>query len=304
MRQFVRISIEMHREKNNVYVSHRYEGWNRPSPVHKKKRRRPFLIFITFILLTFGLIYGWIFLLPAFETGPSIDDTEESINAIIDSHPNYDIGVGLIDTKSDKAIILGDTKPFTAASTTKVLTAAITMNAVESGKLSLEKEINDHTVSWHLQQMVNQSNNESWQALNYTFGEKKIEAYAKKIGLSSYKYKGNILSAGDMAKLLSKLYKGQLMNPAHTKQILGYMQHTNDDSFIPAIADTNEITVYHKYGWLDNYVHDTAILVKNDTKWALAIYTHPNDGTTDNNESRNIIHSITQVVVDELNTKP
>lgn len=290
----------MHRERNNVYVSNRYDGWNRPKPVHKKKRRRPFLIFTILILISFGAIYSWIFLLPAFETGPSVSDTKESMTAVIDSHPTYDIGVSLVDIKSGEKINYGNTDAFTAASTAKVLTAAITMNAIESGDLSPQEEIKDHPVSWHLQQMINQSNNESWKALNYNFGEKRMEAYAKKLNLKSYEYKNNMISAPDMAILLSKLYKRELMNEQHTKQILGYMQNTNEESFIPAVADTGEIAVYHKYGWVDNYIHDVGILVSGETKWAIAIYTHPNDGMTDANESRDIIHSITQIVVNEL----
>lgn len=287
-----------------MYVSHRYDGWNRPKPVHKKKRRRPFLIFTILLVIGFSAIYSWIFLLPAFDSGPSVNDTEQSITAVIDSHPTYDIGVSLVDIESGEKIDLGKTNAFIAASTTKVLTAAITMDAVESGRLSLQKEIDDHQVSWHLQQMINQSNNESWRSLNHTFGEKKMEAYAKSLKLNSYEYKKNIISAPDMTILLTKLYKRELMNEKHTKQILGYMQNTNEDSLIPAIADTSEITVYHKYGWVDNYVHDVGILVSGDTRWAIAIYTHPNDGMTDANESRDIIHSITGVVTRTIEDQP
>ncbi len=289
--------------RNEEFVDRRHSGWNRPSPV-KVKKKHPFLKFILFLILVFSLVYGWIFLLPTIKTGPSIKDTDVPITAIIDSHPTYDIGVALIDIKSGDRISLGTTKSFTAASTAKVLTAGITMHEIESSNLSMDKKLNNYPVSWHLQQMINQSNNESWAALNHYFGQEKIEAYAKKLGLKSYDYKENLLSASDMTTLLSKLYQEKLMNKEHTKLILGYMQRTNDDSFIPAIADNGNITVYHKYGWLDNYIHDAAILVKGKNKWALTIYTHPNNGMTDNNVSRDIIHAITGVVVKELEDQP
>lgn len=292
----------MHRE-SKTYVSHRNSGWNRPSAVRRKKKR-PFLKLITVLLVLFAILYGLIFLLPSITYKPSVQSTKESINATIASYPNYNIGVSLIDIKSGENLHTGSRQSFTAASTTKVLTAALTMHEVEAGKLKLSKHINNYPISWHIEQIINQSNDDSWLALNHYFGQKKMEAYAKSIGLSSYNYEKNLLSASDMTKLLSQLYTYKLMDSNHTRQILGYMQHTNNDDFIPAIADTSDITVYHKYGWLGKNIHDGAILVMKDTAWALAIYTNPKNDEGNANTSTEIIHSITQSVVNKLENKP
>ncbi len=293
----------MHREKSETYVSRRHNGWNRPSAVRRKKKRS-FLKFIIISLVLFAILYVVILLLPAIVYKPSVQSTKEPINTTIGSYPGYNVGVSLVDINSGESTQVGSNQKFIAASTTKIITAGLVMHEVEAGRLKLNKHINDYPISWHLEQVVNQSNDDSWVALNHYFGKKKMENYARSIGLSSYDYDKNLLSASDMTTLLSRLYTFKLMSKDHTQQILRYMQHTNNDDFIPAIADTSDITVYHKYGWLGTNIHDGAILVKNDTAWALAIYTSPKDGAEDANTSTEIIHSITQSVVNSLDNKP
>lgn len=292
----------MHRE-SETYVSRRNSGWNRPSAVRRKKKR-PFLRLIIVLLILFTILYGVILLLPTITYRPSVGSVKESINTTINSYPDYNIGVSLVDVKSGENVVAGSKQSFIAASTTKVLTASLVMHEVEAGKIKLNKHINNYPISWHLEQIVNQSNDDSWLALNHYFGQKKMEAYAKSIGLSSYEYEKNLLSANDMTTLLSKLYTFKLMNAEHSRQILGYMRHTNNDDFIPAIADTSDISVYHKYGWLGSNIHDGAILVKKNATWALAIYTSPKNGEGNANTSTEIIHSITQSVVNSLENKP
>lgn len=281
----------------------RYDGWNRPNPKYQKKRR-PFLRTVTAILVVFIVIYGLVFLLPAFQPGASIGSTQESITSIIDSHPDYDIGVSLVDVKSDKQIDLGSQVVFNAGSTTKLLTATLTMREVEKNKLSLSQKINGYPISWHLQQLINQSNGDSWLALNHRFGQKKLENYAKEISLVSYRYKGNLISASDGARLASKLYSGKLINKSHTRTILKYMQYTNEESLIPAVADTQDVELYHKYGWLGSYIHDVAILETKTSAWVLAIYTHPKNDLNNATTSRDIIHSITRVTMRALTNNP
>ncbi len=293
----------VHNERSEEFVSRRYSGWNRPSPVRTKKRR-PFLKLILLLMLIFAGIYAYIFLLPALSQGPSVEKASESIDEIIKSYPEYEIGVSVMDVNTNEKIDLGEQSPFTAASTTKLITAALTMHEIEAGKLSLDTEINDSPVSWHLEQMINQSNNASWKSLNDEFGKKKMENYAKSIGLNTYKYEGNSISPKDMSVLLAKLYKNKLANKENTKIILSHMVHTNDDSFIPTVAETQDIKVYHKYGWYESNIHDVGLLVADKSTWALAVYTHPKDNDNHSTTSRDIIHKVTQATVNQLTPAP
>ncbi len=287
-------------DQYNDFVSRRHEGWNRPMPVQQKKRRKPFLVMMIIMLALFSALYAYIFLYPLLQPSPTVEKTSGSLQAVIDSYPDYNVGVSLIDTKSQDQINVGYQSAFTAASTTKILTAVITLSEVEKGRLSLDKKFSGYPVSWHLRQLVNQSNSESWKTLNHYFGQKKMEKYAKSIGLDSYNYKNNLIKPSDEAILLSKLYTGKLVNKTHTSQLLDFMQDTNEESFIPAVADTQDITVYHKYGWLESNIHDVGILKTKDTSWVVAIYTNPQNNEMDATTSREIIHSLTEVVVKGL----
>ncbi|MEK7620937.1 MAG: serine hydrolase [Patescibacteria group bacterium] len=297
----------MNREKDTVYTSHRNSGWNRPkAAVRKKRRRRPFLVLTLLLLAAFSVVYGMILFTPAAEPKKvsAIQSIKAPITKIISTHPDYNISVSIVDTKTNEAAHLGYGSTYTAASTTKLLTAALTMSEVEAGNLSLDDYINGSLVSWHLQQMINQSNNQSWKTLNQNFGQEKVEAYAKQLELDTYNYTDNLISAKDMSKLLTKLYRAELVNKANTKLILGHMRQTNDDSFIPAIAETTKIKVYHKYGWLESNIHDVAILESKDKAWVLAIYTNPKNNQQNATISRDIIHMVTELVTAKLTGQP
>lgn len=290
------------RDDQQGFVGRRNDGWNRPEPA-KQKKRRPFFIITVLMLISFGALYSYIFLYPSLNNQPSVSNVNEPVQSIIDSYPDFNVGVSLVDTQTKKRINIGEQSPFVAASTTKMLTAVLAMHEIEKGRLSFDKKFDGYPVSWHLQQIVNQSNSVSWATLNHYFGEDKMVSYAKSVGLNSYDYKKNLITPNDEATLLDKFYTGKLINKTHTNTLLGYMQHTNDDSFIPAVADTQDITVYHKYGWLESNIHDVGILKTKKTSWVVAIYTHPHNNEMDATTSRDIIQSITEVIVKNIENK-
>ncbi len=145
------------------------------------------------------------------------------------------------------------------------------MHDVELGNKSLSAQAGDYSVSFQLQEMVNQSNNDSWHALTSYVGLQNLSDYAESIGVH-YDVANNSITTADEALFLQKLYTGELLNPQDTKLLLSYMQHTIDETLIPA-AVPSDVTVYHKYGWLDSDLHDAAILVYNNQPIILVIYT-------------------------------
>ncbi|MET1065336.1 MAG: serine hydrolase, partial [Arthrobacter sp.] len=83
----------------------------------------------------------------------------------------------------------------------------------------------------------------------------------------------------------------------HTEELLGYMQQTNNERLIPAAVGP-DITVQHKYGELEGYVHDAAVLSSGERSYALAIYTWGEDGESEARLA--MIHSLTDVVTRAL----
>ncbi len=75
-----------------------------------------------------------------------------------------------------------------------------------------------------------------------------------------------------MAKILAQLYQGKLINTAHTAELLSYMQHTNDETMLPAGAGSG-VTAYHKYGLLDGNLHDVGLISKKGSTFSIAVYT-------------------------------
>lgn len=230
--------------------------------------------------------------------GPSpVITSNQTINSLIANNSQYQIGVAMQDISTGQHMSYGLDVPFEAASTGKLLTAAAYYHAVETGQASLTDMVGSFNAQYQLQQMVNQSDNESWQLLANTLGLDQLTTYANSLNIN-YQGNGNTISPTSMASFLSELYQGNVLNGADTKQLLSYMQNTNDEDLIPA-ALPDDITVYHKYGLVDGELHDVAILVKGDKAYTLAIYTKDTDDSTDDDRTT-IIHSITKAAVSQL----
>ncbi|HUC87022.1 MAG TPA: serine hydrolase [Candidatus Saccharimonadales bacterium] len=221
------------------------------------------------------------------------------LTAIFKDYPQVTVGVSVINLSSGKQNNFGSTQPITAASTTKLVTALDFLHQVEGGTYKLSGPLDNETAGWQLQQLINQSNDDSWQDFITLMGGQQIQDYAHQIGLNSFTFNGNTIAPSDDAKMLAALYQGKLLNASDTQLLLSYMQHTNDEQLIPA-ALPSSATVWHKYGELleptGNFVHDTAIIKNNGHTFVLSIYTDRPD-MLDIQQREQLIHRITQAVV-------
>ena len=203
-------------------------------------------------------------------------------------------GVAIENIKTGNITTYGKTSQFDAASTEKVLSAVTYYHLVEQGSQSLDDMIGPYPASYQLKQMINQSDNDSWDAINDAVGgNDELQDYAQSIGLH-YNVDGNLMSAKDMATLLAKLYTGKLLNTDDTKQLLSYMQQTNDETLIPSVLPSG-LTIYHKYGELNdgsvNVLHDASIVTDGSTAYAIVIYS---DGDSDETARTDSIKQIAQ----------
>ena len=191
--------------------------------------------------------------------------------AIIAAHSQYQVGVALMDTVGGQLHQYGVGEPFQAASTAKVLTAAAYYSLVEDGSASLEDELGDFTSGFQIEAMIQDSNNDSWSLLMDAVGLARLSEYAASLDIT-YDPEVNTLSTADMAHLLAELSEGRLLNQEHTAQLLSYMQDTNFEDLIPAAVPAG-VTVFHKYGLLDDELHDAAILSTSAGSYVLVVYT-------------------------------
>lgn len=223
---------------------------------------------------------------------------EANVNGLLATNSTIDIGVSVIDVKTGTKVNYGYQDAFHGASTTKVLTAAAFLHQVEQGQHSLTEQLSGATAQEHLRRMINRSDNNSWAVLNSTVGYSQLDAYAAQNGINSYKYIGNTMNAQDMALLLFKLYKRQLISPEHTNLLLSFMQNTNNEDMIP-LATPAGGNLYHKYGQLDDRLHDASILEYKDRPIVLVIYTKAQAGQdTGYNPRIALIQQIARAVFD------
>lgn len=231
---------------------------------------------------------------------PIPDTTWQGLNQqlsnLINAHPELEISVSVIDITNHAQKNFGIQAGYEAASTTKVLSAVTFLHQVEQGNESLTESLADQTAQSQLQQMINQSNNDAWAAINSELTHAELAAYAQSIGLTSYDPDQNIITAADYASLLSQLYQGKLLNQSHTNLLLGYMQNTNNEQMIPAVAPAGA-QLYHKYGQLDDRLHDGAIVTYHNRPIVLVIYTKSYSGAdTDYTSRTTLVKQLAQTV--------
>ncbi|WP_229995392.1 serine hydrolase, partial [Arthrobacter sp. Bi26] len=228
---------------------------------------------------------------------PAVVDLPAEIQRIIGEHPDHRIGVAVMDTRDGQLQSYGDVAPYTAASTAKVLTAAAYYHLVETGEKSLDAPLGSFNAAFQLKAMINTSSDDSWLLLMRDIGYSNLTAYAATLGIT-YDPEKNLIAPTDMVRLLQQLATGKLLNPDHTAELLGYMQHTNDEELIPAALSPG-ITVHHKYGVVQGYVHDAALLSAGDRSYAVVIYTWgPDDADSANR--LDLIHDLTHQVTGAL----
>ena len=228
---------------------------------------------------------------------PAAVDLPAEIQRIIAEHPKHRIGVAVMDTRDGQLQSYGDVAPYTAASTAKVLTAAAYYHLVETGEKSLDTPLGSFNAAFQLKAMINTSSDDSWLLLMQDIGYPNLTAYAATLGIT-YDPEQNLLAPSDMARLLQQLATGKLLNADHSAELLGYMQHTNDEDLIPAAVDPS-ITVHHKYGVVQGYVHDAALLSAGDRSYAVVIYTWgPDDADSANR--LDLIHELTHQLTSAL----
>ncbi len=220
---------------------------------------------------------------------------ETDIKTVLADYPVVDCGVTIIDLKSGKIMGINDTKSFFAASTAKLFAATTFLKGVESGKYSLNDPLGNYDAKFQLQQMINQSNNVSWDLFITLLTRSKERDFALKYGLTSYQPNGNTVAPHDMALLLQKLYQGQILNDEHTKLLFSYMHATNEERFIPP-ALSSGTKIYHKTGLYVSYAHDAAIIDDGSHPFVLVIFTD-GKGSQDYNSRAKLFQAVTKVAL-------
>lgn len=197
------------------------------------------------------------------------------INGVISANAGVDFSVSIIDPGDGKLAQYGDSSTFDSASVGKLITATDFLHQVETGQESLSETLGGNSAEYELQQMIVVSDDDAWATLNNELGYNQLQAYASQIGLNGYNAVNDTIGSSDIALLLEKLYKGQLLNDADTQLLLGYMKQANyRDFMVPAVPSGD--TIYHKVGLINDDVHDAAIIIHGSQSLIVVIFTNGN----------------------------
>jgi len=204
-----------------------------------------------------------------------VDTTEldSQIATILNNNSDIYISVAIKDLRSGSVHNYGKQEAMTAASVTKVLTAVDFMKEVELGHKSLEMILaNGYSAQENIEQMIVYSDNNAWHTLNNSLTYSQMQSYAESIGLLSYNYVDNSISAADITRLLADTYQRKLINESNTQLLLSYMERANfRDLIVPAVPEFD--TVYHKAGWLESHLNDATIITNGNHAIVLTIFT-------------------------------
>jgi beta-lactamase class A len=299
---------------NNYYIYRPgiNAGANRQksSSVGRESMQRFFLV-VWLLLLSFGIYFAYSKHTQAIteqrdatiaKTAKRAQDQQQfasAVQEILDKSAGVTYSVAAVDIASGSAVKIGSGRAMNAASCGKILTAVLFLHEAENGKADLSATLGGRTAKYQLHQMIQKSDDNAWALFNNKLTHPALAAYARKIGISSYNPDTNSISAQDMSALLQKLYSGELLSKGYTELLLSYMQNTNYEQFVvPAVPAGYEL--YHKVGFVDGEINDTAIIDSGGKKAiALSIFSSGKD-MSDQKARAQTMQQITQAALNLL----
>ncbi len=227
----------------------------------------------------------------------TIDETQlaNGINGLIAANPELDISVSYRDLSTGTTEHYGITDPFVAASISKLMTASLYLKDIDSGARNLDDPVGTGTGGEQLKLLIEQSDNTAWANFDKLLGSTRFAQFAADIGMKDYDHVKNVTSSEDVALLLQKLYKGELLSKSSTDLLLSHMKAANYTQYIVAALPRTAV-VYHKTGYLKDRVHDAAIVDNGQHPYVLVIFTKARDSSYDFVNGPTLIHSIVVAV--------
>lgn len=218
------------------------------------------------------------------------------LNEIIKKYPQMQISVSLTDLKTNDRVHAGVTDVFRAASTTKLLTAALFLRQTENGVHNLDQTVGSGTARTQLKLLIEKSDNAAWDSFDSMLGRSSLDKYAVEVGMQEYSAATNRTNSTDIALLLEKLYKRELLNEENTKLLLSHMQVASEQQYIVS-AVPEGVAVYHKAGYLTDRVHDAAIIDDGKRPFVLVIFSNVQSGQYNYQTGATMMREITSAAL-------
>lgn len=213
-----------------------------------------------------------------------------------------------------------------SASLIKIMVMIEVMTQVKEGKLSLNMRLsikenekvpysvlefldcgNTYTLLDLVKLMIIYSDNTAANMLMDLVGMENVNNCIKGLGLKKTNLKRKMMdlkareegrendtTAGEMADIMMRLYKGEIVNKQYSTLILDIMRGQGDESMM-RVDLPDDIEIARKSGELENLDHEMAIVYGDNCNYLYIFFAW---GTETNNDARKILQKTSKIVYD------
>lgn len=204
--------------------------------------------------------------------------------------------VALMDLETGQTLVsYNATEVFTAASTYKIFTAYSMINAVESGVLEWSSPFNGTTLQECFSWMLIYSDNDCPIQWFQTYGHDFVNEQAKELGAQNtaltYSH-GLSTTAEDLAVSLRTLGVSDVISQKSRDFMLDLMSEQETRDGLPAAFEPDHGVVADKVGYLDELLHDAALIYTDKGDYSLVVLTR--------NSSWETIAAVGELIYDYL----
>lgn len=287
----------------------------KPQNFYKRRIAAIFVFAIFFIMLGRHLTF-----LPTINlsTNPVEVDMKKDIEKITKDKKGF-YSVYFKNLDNGKTFGIDENQINTGASVNKLPIVAALYLLDREGKISLddritiqENDVQDYgTGSIRYQEMpqtyslrnlaklaLKESDNTAAHVISVRVGEDNVQKLVDSWAMKQTNMVDNKTTAYDMSLILQKIYKGEIANPANTKELLEFMSNTDFEDRLAAKLP-NTAKVYHKTGDGEGFVHDVGIIKTEKGAYYLGVMT--SDIGENEEETKNTISEISKKVFDSVN---
>jgi|GEM_PF-1553340 len=288
----------MNQDRNPYRYQYSHGTYRRRRPEPKKRKSSKLFAVMTILVM---LAAGWFILKPNEAVSnlannvtkkeqkkpeppkPTLDKTLQAKLSAWASEQDGDFGIAVREiTGKMRYASYQANKPFVPASTFKPFVAYMVLHNVEQGQYTLQgRTYKGNSLEYCLERMITVSDNQCAYELERLIGFPEMNEFIQSKGftntdLNNYDASGRMLAtdksstAGDLAELMWRLKKGELLNQEHTTYLIDLMKGQQWRERIPAGVPEG-IEVADKPGWLPGIECDMAIVYGKDSTYVLTI---------------------------------
>ncbi|GAB2623801.1 serine hydrolase [Kocuria arenosa] len=203
-----------------------------------------------------------------------------------------ELGVVLLDPEGREVVARNADRPFTSASLYKLFLAHAVLDEADRGALALSDVVPELglSVEQALDVMISWSDNASGAALGRWLGWEEVEAFAHEQGFAATTFDpatgsqdvvAMTTTPADVAALLERLRRGELLSGSSTALLLGFLEEQHLDYALSS-GFSPDVGFAHKTGLLVDVSHDAGIVELGGRDYVVAVLT---DGWSDYEES-------------------